>query len=315
MSMGDQPDRQPESWIGRIKSALGLNEPSSLREGLEDALHESDASADISPKERALLINVLNMRDVRVSDVMTPRARIVGISEDDTLGDLLAAFRTSELARMPVYGETLDDPKGMIHVRDFLAVLSGPDIEDPRIDPDRLAQRLKDLALLRPLLFVPPSTPALELMVRMQSKRVHMALVIDEYGETDGLVTMEDLVEVIVGDINDEHDMPDPAPIVRLPDQSLAVAGDASLESVEAVIGHSLDSDMPGVELGSIGGYVASLAGRVPQAGETVEGPKGLMFEIVEATPRQVHRLSIRLPAMPDEAAPLTDGPPETSGT
>lgn len=309
MSTGDTPG---DNWLSRIKSALGLNEPATLREGIEDALQESDATDDFSPTERALLTNVLKLRDVRVSDLMTPRARIVGLSEDTSLAEVLAAFRDSEHARMPVYGETLDDPKGMIHIRDFLAHLAGSPDQAPFTDSgERLQARLCDLSLLRPLIFVPPSTPAIDLLVRMQSKRVHMALVIDEYGETDGLVTMEDLVEAIVGDINDEHDMPEPIKIARQADHSVAVDADTPLETVAEFLGLSLEGDRTGIEVGSIGGLVIALAGRVPQAGETIDGPHGMVFEITEAVPRQLRRLVIRLPA-PDESAP--DPTPSAGG-
>ncbi len=301
MSSAEASDRGQDSWLTRIKSALGLSEPSSLREGLEDALQEHDATADITLGERALLINVLKMRDVRVSDIMVPRVHILAVSEDISLAELIAAFQSSEHARMPVYGETLDDARGMVHIRDLFRVLAGSPGAAPFSELGSHDRPLRQAGLLRPLLFVPPSTPALDLLVRMQAKRLHMALVIDEYGETDGLVTMEDLVEVIVGDINDEHDSPEPAPIVRLPDNTLAVAGDAAREDVEAALGLPLATEMPGAEPGSIGGYVASLAGRVPQAGETIAGPSGLLFEVVEAGPRQILRLSIRMPGLPGD--------------
>lgn len=294
MSRADTPDKGQEHWLDRLKSALGLGEPASLREGLEDALQETaDASADISPKERALLINVLGMRDVRVSDIMTPRARIIGIGHDASLAELLAAFQASSYARMPVYGETLDDPLGMVHIRDFLSHLAG-DGEAFGASAARLQQLVRQTPLIRPVLFVPPSTPALDLMVRMQGKRLHMALVIDEYGETDGLVTMEDLVEVIVGDIDDEHDTPEPTKIARLANGAIEATAEASLDEVAALLNVDLSGERTGIEVDSIGGYVTALAGRVPEAGETIEGPHGLVFEIADAVPRQIRRMIIR---------------------
>ena len=167
---------------------------------------------------------------------------------------------------------------------------------------------VRDAPLLRPVLFVPPSTPALDLLVRMQTKRVHMAVVIDEYGETDGLVTMEDLVEVIVGDIDDEHDTPEPAQVAVLSDSSVAASGEAALDEVSQAIGQTLSTDDANIEVDSIGGYVAALAGRVPQTGEIVAGPEGVTFEIVEATPRQIKQLVVRL------SRPTTVDPDAASG-
>jgi len=296
----DPGDKAQEHWLDRLKSALGLGEPATLREGLEDALQEpTDGSADISPTERGLLVNVLGMRDVRVSDVMTPRARIVGISREATLAELLAAFRSSDHARMLVYGDTLDDPQGMIHIRDFLGHLAGDDVDAPFSESARMLTRpITGTPLIRPVLFVPPSTPALDLMVRMQTKRLHMALVIDEYGETDGLVTMEDLVEVIVGDIDDEHDMPEPAQIIRREDGNVDVSAEARLSDVAAVAGLDLAGDRIAGDVDSIGGYVTALAGHVPQTGEVIAGPDGATFQILDAEARKVRRLLIR-PASP----------------
>ena len=306
--MSNQEQERPqERWLDRIKSALGLAEPATVREGIEEALEEESGADDISPGERALLTNVLNMRDVRVVNVMTPRARIIGISEAATLAELLAAFRESEHARMPIYGESLDDPKGMVHIRDLLSHLAGTGAPFAGVS-DLLRTLVRDAPLLRPVLFVPPSTQALDLLVRMQTKRVHMAVVIDEYGETDGLVTMEDLVEVIVGDIDDEHDTPEPARVAVLSDHEVAASGEAALDEVAQAIGQPLSTEDANIEVDSIGGYVAALAGRVPQAGETVAGPEGVSFEIVEATPRQIKQVLVRV------VRPTTVDPDSGSG-
>lgn len=295
-------DSDKEHWLDRVKSALGLAEPATVREGIEDALQDSENEADISDGERALLTNVLHMRDVRVANVMTPRSRIVGVSEEATFGELLASFRESEHARLLVYGAELDDTKGIVHIRDFLALLAGPG--DPFADvAKRLTTRLKDAPLLRPVLFVPPSTPALDLMVRMQTKRVHLAVVIDEYGEVDGIVSMEDLVEVIVGDIDDEHDTPEPTRVAALPDGTIAASGEATLDEVSAVLGEVLPIDAVNIDVDSIGGYVAALAGRVPEAGDKVDGPNGLVFEVLEASPRLIKQLTI-YPSVPPALEP-----------
>ena len=294
MSQSDQPEKAQESWLDRIKTVLGLSEQGSIRTDIEDALQEPHVDADFSPKERMILVNVLGMRDVRVADVMTPRARIVGVSETASLSDLLELFRESSYARLPVYGETLDDPKGMVHIRDLLTYLMRPGSEgNLRSVAAERNEQLRNAPLLRPTLFVPPSTPTLDLLVRMQTKRVHMALIIDEYGETDGLVTMEDLVEVIVGDIEDEHDDHKPAPLEKQADGSVLAAASATLDEVRIATGVDIGGEADNYDVDSIGGYVTALAGRVPQAGETIEGPSGLRFEVTEAAPRRIKRLII----------------------
>lgn len=292
MSHNEPQDR----WIDRVKAVLGLAEPTSMREELESALKSEEVAAEFSVQERTLLVNLLHMRATRVADVMTPRVRVIGVSETATLGEVLAVFRETSHARMPIYGETADDPKGMIHIRDLLAYLGGDGVPFADI-AERLSVRLADVPLARPVLFAPPSVPALDLLVRMQAKRVHMALVINEYGETDGIVTMEDLVEAIVGEIEDEHDTPEPPAIEVLEDGSLVAAGDVALEDVEARLGFRVDHEASGIMIDSIGGFVVALAGRVPQVGETVTGPSDLTFEIAEADPRRIRRLIIRRPA------------------
>jgi len=221
-------DRQPNaSLFERLRGLLGLN-PGSVRDDIEEALAEAGAGADFSPKERAILTNVLALHDIRVADVMSPRADVVALPLDATVAQALATFRTAGHSRLPVYRETLDDPRGMIHIRDFLDFLAAdpafgliaaespsPGAEGQRFD---MATPLDNTALVRPLLFAPPSMPALDLLARMQASRIHIALVIDEYGGTDGLVSMEDIVETIVGNIEDEHDVAEGEQIALGPD-------------------------------------------------------------------------------------------------
>jgi len=288
------PDLPTESWTDRIKAALGLSERASLREGLEAALGEAAKSGDVSAKEWAIVSNVLKVRNRRISEVMTPRARIVALAEAETLEEVLAAFLTSEHSRIPVYGESLDDPRGMIHLRDFLPLVTSTTQQSSQ--DNRRTQTLRDTALIRPLIFVPPSASPLDLLLRMQTRRVHLALVINEYGETDGLVTIEDLIEAIVGDINDEHDLPT-AGLTRLDEQTWSMAAETPLAEAAAAIGHALPVDRNAIGVDSIGGYVTALAGRLPQPGEVIEGPGGLLFEVIEATPRQLLTLVLRLSA------------------
>ncbi len=210
-------------------------EPASARDDIEDALEEADASGDFTPQERAILKNVLALNEVKVADLMVPRADIVAVSVEVTLGELLAIFRTAAHSRLPVYGDTLDDPRGMVHIRDFIDFLAsepsfGLVAEPAKGDATGERKAVAELGMntplsaahiLRPVLFAPPSMPALDLLVKMQASRTHMALVIDEYGGTDGLVSIEDVVELIVGDIEDEHDEADRPQI--------AAAGDGDL--------------------------------------------------------------------------------------
>ncbi len=211
-----EPREHPAGLFERLRALLGLA-PASVRDDIEEAIDESE-SAEFTPQERAILKNVLALHDVKVADVMVPRADIVALAIDTPLREVLDLFRTAGHSRLPVYEETLDDPRGMIHIRDFMVFLAS----DPRFGlgapaaqgADRVAATCLDMPLseariLRPVLYAPPSMPALDLLLRMQASRTHMALVIDEYGGTDGLVSIEDVVELIVGDIEDEHDEAD----------------------------------------------------------------------------------------------------------
>ena len=186
-------EQKPErpSLVSRIRALFGIDEQS-VREGLEEALDESSADAELSAHERTMLRNVLRLHDVRVKDVMIPRADIVGVSIERTLGEVLALFRAAEHSRLPVYGETLDDPRGMIHIRDFVDYLAEASTTNGKKEtPPRgfgdidFSATLGSISKIRPVLFVPGSMPALDLLVKMQSSRTHLALVIDEYGATD----------------------------------------------------------------------------------------------------------------------------------
>jgi CBS domain containing-hemolysin-like protein len=300
-----------EPWYGRLLQLVHVRSRDSIRDDIEDALAESEAARTFSPHERAMLRNVLNLHRRRVDDVMVPRADIVAVPADATLRQLLTLFRTATHSRLPVYGETLDHPKGMVHIRDFLDFLaeraeaaSEQAADLGRID---LQTTVGAAQFWRPLLFVPPSMPAMDLLLRMQATRTHMALVIDEYGGTDGLVSIEDLVEMVVGDIEDEHDVEDAGRIVRVAD---AIVADArvSIEEVEAATGTLLAAAEVPEDIETIGGLVITLAGRVPGRGELIAGPADLDFEVLDADLRRVKRVGIRrrdnaFPGVPDGTA------------
>ncbi|QGM98680.1 hemolysin family protein [Methylocystis parvus] len=282
--------------LDRLRGLLGLS-PASVREDIEDALEE--AAGDVTPHERALLKNVLGLHDLRVEDAMIPRADIVAISLEASLRDALAVFRDAGHSRLPVYAETLDDPRGMVHIRDFVNHLAiraeksdAPAADARKIDFDT---RIGDANLLKPVLFVPRSMPALDLLVRMQTTRTHLALVIDEYGGTDGLVTIEDIMEMIVGDIEDEHDVAEPPEIEELDNGDYLVDARADLDEVTARLGVDFRLEDTPAEVTTIGGLVAWLAGRVPMRGEIIGTPvDAYEFEIIEADPRRVGKLRVR---------------------
>ncbi|RDI62193.1 hemolysin family protein [Microvirga subterranea] len=299
-----RPSSDPEGlrdhWYDRVLTLLGFKPRESVRTGLEDALAEAVEDADFSPQERAMLKNVLGFHRIRVEDAMVPRADIVAVSADTTLGDLLKLFRTAGHSRLPVYGETLDDPKGMIHIRDFLDFIAmsagasvSPDTPVPSLGQVDLSMTLASANILRPVLFVPRSMPAIDLLVRMQATRTHMALVIDEYGGTDGLVSIEDLVEMVVGDIEDEHDDDVELTIVRSADDTFIADARASLDEVKESLGVDLTDEDSAEDIDTLGGFIVTLAGRVPSRNELIIGPSNLEFEVLDADPRRVKRLRI----------------------
>lgn len=301
-----------EGWLDRLLHKLSLRSRESIREDLQDVLSEAAETADFSPYERAMLQNVLGLHRIRVSDVMVPRADVVAVAADTTLGEVLALFRTVGHSRLPAYGETLDEPLGMVHIRDFLDHLAsagersgeGGEVDGPATtlrDVD-LGQTLAGADILRPVLFVPRSMPAVDLLVRMQASRTHMALVIDEYGGTDGLVSIEDLVEVVVGDIEDEHDETAPT-LLRDEAGGLVADARASLEEVAEALGRDPAAGIDAEDIDTLGGLVVTIAGRVPSRGELIAGPEGLEFEVLDADPRRLKRVRVHAP--PTDAAVL----------
>ena len=280
----------------RLRALFGLG-GASVRDDIQEALEDTSEDADFSPQERLMLKNVLGLREVRVGDVMVPRPDIVAVSIDDDLQEVLLAFRTAGHSRLPVHGETLDDPRGMVHIRDLVEQIAAAAPPDPA---DGTRANLRDLtvplaatSLLRPLLFAPPSMPVLDLLVKMQATRMHMALVIDEYGGTEGLVSIEDIVEVVVGDIEDEHDATEGPRIAPGPNGGFVADARADLEEVSDAVGDDIAAISDGEEVDTIGGLVTALAGHVPVRGEIIV-ESGFEFEVLDADPRRVKRLRIR---------------------
>ena len=302
--MNDQPNGAPppgggaapapsltDTVRGWLRGARRLrNGESSVRDTLEELIEDrDDAEAPIAEDERVLLANILDLRDRTVHDVMVPRADIAAIDKAAPSSQVIALMIREGHSRLPVYGESLDDVIGMVHIKD---VAAGP--EDKAFNLSKIVRRV---------LFVSPSMQVLELLLEMRVTRSHMALVVDEYGGVDGLVTIEDLVEEIVGEIEDEHDRGGEPTLVKRTDGSLDADARATLEALEEIIGPVV-AEEERAEIDTLGGLVFSLAGHVPIRGELVSHPSGLEFEVIEADPRRIKRLRVRgLPGEPAEQA------------
>ena len=296
-------DPQKPRMLERLRALFGIN-GSSLRNEIEDALQDTSAP-DVSPQERAMLKNVLNLHELNVSDIMVPRGDIVGVSMDDNLHHVLSVFKSAGHSRLPVYVDTLDDPRGMIHIRDFLNFISSGQGKESLVSSEQIQittcdfkSNLSDTHIVRSVLFVPPSMPALDLLIKMQAARIHMALVIDEYGGTDGLASIEDIVELIVGDIEDEHDRSEGPLVSRVEDGLFLIDARAQLEELTRVANLAF-GELPGSEsVDTIGGLVTIAAGRVLAKGESVTLNQRFQFEVVDADPRRIKKMKLRVEDM-----------------
>jgi len=297
-----------DNWLLRAIRTLFGWKAGSVREDLKvvlDATTPEDVGFSVI--ERTMLRNILSLHERRIADVMVHRADIVAVKRDIPLGELMSLFQSAAHSRLVVYNETLDDPEGMVHIRDLLAFMTAKarvsDTTKPRRKkpfPAGLDLRAVDLALplseadiTRKLLYVPPSMRAIDLLAQMQASRVHLALVVDEYGGTDGLVSIEDIVEQVVGEIDDEHDSDEPPAIVRQGDNSFIADARASLDDVRSVIGEEFVTGEAGEEVATLGGYLVSYVGRLPVRGELISGPGNFEVEVLDADPRRVKRLRI----------------------
>jgi magnesium and cobalt transporter len=272
-------------------------EATAIRESLEEVIEESEReSPALSAQERVMLGNLLKFGELTLRDVMVPRAEIVAVDEGIGLSDLLKQFREAQHSRLPVYRETLDDPTGLIHVKDVLGLL-----EPEPGGAYCLSPHARIAGLRRPILFAPPSMRALDLLLKMQASHTHLALVIDEYGGTDGLVSIEDIIEEIVGDIADEHD--DDAATLKPDGNGFIADARMDLDDFRTQTGHDLlagvGEENIGRDVDSLGGLVVFLLGRVPQRGEIVAHPDGTEFQVQEADPRRIRKLRVTLPNSP----------------
>ncbi len=323
-------------WLQILKSRLGLPGGQSLRDTLEFALRGTGDTAAFSAEEREMLLRILRFEALRVVDVMVPRADIIAVDEDEPVRELLKMFDQAGVSRLPLFRETLDDPRGMVHIKDLLRWVMGDALGRPAIegrastivqpsnpittpksltpssqprpteniaDTDTfdlgrvdLSRSIASTKLKRPVLYVPPSMPTMNLLIRMQSTRIHMALVVDEYGGTDGLITIEDLVEQIVGDIEDEHDEAEAANIVADAKLGLLATARTPVKELEEHLGVKLLTSEEDSEIDTLGGLVFQIVGRVPTRGELIRHTSGIEFEILDADPRRVKKLKIHVP-------------------
>jgi CBS domain containing-hemolysin-like protein len=305
---GDVARSPAENWLVRAIRTLFGWKAGSVRDDLQVVLDASQPDeVGFTAVERTMLRNILGLHERRLADVMVHRADIIAVKRDIPLGELMDLFERAAHSRLVVYNETLDDPEGMVHIRDLLAFMTAkarvPDSARTRRKkppPAGLDLRAVDLSLslaeaniIRKLLYVPPSMRAIDLLAQMQASRIHLALVVDEYGGTDGLVSIEDIVEQIVGEIDDEHDSDEPPAIVRQADNSFIADARASLDDVRSVIGEEFVTGEAGEEVQTLGGYLVSHVGRLPVRGEVISGPGNFEVEVLDADPRRVKRLRI----------------------
>jgi magnesium and cobalt transporter len=282
---GDQPGQ--DRGFARLRNFLRLirrpRNGESLRETIDEMIEEpsTDGSPSLSAHERVLIGNILKAYDRTAADVMVPRIDIVALDVETPFSEVVKCMVDQGHSRVPVYRETLDDVIGFVHVKDLL----GP-AADRR--PTKLAP------LLRKVLFVAPSLLILDLLVQMRQARTHIAMVVDEFGGIDGLVTIEDLIEEIVGEIEDEHDVADGPNLTERADGTLIADARIPIELLEERQGIRLRPSAEPEEVDTLGGLVSSLAGRVPKRGDVIAHPSGIEFEVLDADPRRVKRLRVR---------------------
>jgi magnesium and cobalt transporter len=280
----------------RIRGRRDHNVRESIAELVQQSIDDHQANGtvpELDRQERALIANVLRLRGMTADDVMIPRADIIAMPVDVTLDQALDQIRREGHSRLPVYREQLDDIVGMVHIKDLIAYVGRSDAFDLE-------------ALLRHPLLVAPQVPVLDLLLQMRQARTHLALVVDEYGGIDGLLTIEDLVEEIVGDIADEHDEVEGPMITERPDGALDLDARLPIEDFEARLGPTLSEEEREADIDTIGGLVFTLAGRVPARGEVISHPSGLEFRILDSDARRIRRIRTRRPAAPSDQ-PLAD--------
>ncbi len=288
--------------LGRLR-----NTEQSVRDSIAELVQEAGGDGapgagealGLNPQERALIANVLRLREITADDVMVPRPDIIAMRADVTLDQALALIRQEGHSRLPVYREHLDDLLGMVHIKDVFAFTGA-------------AETFSLEKILRKPLMVAPQITVLDLLMQMRQTHTHLALVVDEYGGIDGLVTIEDLVETIVGDISDEHDEIEGPMLVERADGALDLNARLPVEEFEAKLGPILSEDEREADIETVGGLVFNLAGHVPAKGEIISHPSGVEFLVLEADARRIRRIRAR--RLPHAAAEGEDGKTSTAG-
>ncbi len=291
------------SFWSTVRDLLHLKAPNSLRESIEEAidehLEESADPDDLDQDERTMLRNMLHLSEQKAGDIAVPRADILAISRGCDFAAIVRQFREAGHSRLPVYEGSLDSVVGMLHVKDVYAVIADRFGKRPATGLPTMDE------LLRNVLFVPPTMPVVDLLTEMRRKRTHMAIIVDEYGGTDGLVTIEDIVEEIVGEIEDEHDEEEAVLITKRSDGSFEADARFDLDDLERTVGESfIDTDL-GDEVDTLGGLSFLMAGRVPDTGETLKHPNGWTIEIAASDGRRVERLVLHPPQTEQATAEL----------
>jgi magnesium and cobalt transporter len=280
-SAGREAEGPFQGLLNWLRAFRGRSEETTLRDELEELIEEHSEEEPIDPHERRLLVNILKLHELTAADVMVPRVDILAIAIDTPFGEAAKAVVEHGHSRAPVYRETLDDAVGFIHIKDLL-----PYAVDGKSVP--LSQ------LVRKVLFVAPSMPLLDLLLQMRLSRVHMALVVDEFGGIDGLVTIEDVIEEIVGEIEDEHDGVARPKLIERPDGTLIADGRTPIAALQERMAAPLLPPDHEEGVDTLGGLVFTLAGRIPARGEVIPHPAGIEFEVLDADPRRVKRLRVR---------------------
>ena len=307
-----EEDDHPSIW-SRVLRFFSAGRDTDLRQSLEDVIEQHDRAPDddlVTPETRSMMLNLLKFSDIRVDDIMVPRADIIAIEDTATINDLLDIFSEANHSRIPIFRDTLDDPIGMIHIKDLMRWLTigekaTPAKKSPAHQPGEKAKKpsgsrrapnrntkIADTKIIREMLFVPPSMSATDLLLKMQSVHIHLAIVVDEYGGTDGLVSIEDVVEEIVGEIADEHDDDDNL-LVKTANGNYIADARAPIEEVEEVLKIDLLPDEMDEDADTLGGFVFTMLGRVPVRGELIRHDSGIEFEIVAADSRRVKKIKI----------------------
>ncbi|MEJ6586472.1 MAG: hemolysin family protein [Candidatus Pelagibacterales bacterium] len=263
------------------KSSL---DKTNLKEDLETVLDNKSNNTDgISKQERVMLMNILKIDEILARDIMIPRAEIIALEESISFDEAIKIFVEGAHSRIPIYNEQLDNITGMLHIKDLVKYQTENDIKGNFID-----------SIKKDILHIPPSMPALDLLIKMQLTRLHMGVVIDEYGGVDGLITIEDVIEEITGEIEDEHDDKDISMFIKLSPNTFEANARLSIVELEKISQIQLINEDDDTD--TIGGLVATVAGRVPQRGEIIKHDSGIVFTILDADPRRIKTIKISLP-------------------